>query len=664
MVLSANRWADKSYTKTVGIAKAVPGVGYNVVGTGASQTVYVESFSVTPGESVWFGFTKKTIRGTATTAQKTGLRYRWKIPTGSTQTAVIEVGGDVAWEDAGWLVPEGVTQVDVGLYTTSTVPSTVTVQFSNIVVSGGLSSSLKKNPNGYITIDNDSNIIDYSVQEDATPLNFLSGGGGFGQLSYSRTEMEDDERLIEDTTVLHDDRWGDFSGTIRDLNASDGLINITADSVLSSFDRWYTVPPYNGNLQGYLGMLSSIVGESIYSDAVRNNLVVPGFLGNVWDGFRNFLIANKLEVSQVGTKIVVRELRTFDSHDNYNTTESWNINSQETTEKLKVYWRDIQRQGSSIEIYAPDTEFSVDAKETVVQEISIEGSISSVNQPTCLYYVPANTDYSGTSGVYCVSDNTGHPVPPEKWLDLGGSVQVEMTDDPSIIRLTITGCSDETYSPYRIAATAGSSSYYNSLHLTGTGLFWEKKSVEIYTGAPRATNAQETAQEIDDINITSLSKAYEVAMAATRECVGSIKSITGTSVSLNRPSDRSASVAPLILDFNAKHSGLKISGFNTYYAGNTFKQFNTAWTDTLAESLANQAFGQVIGARATRDGSMYRIQSVTTNPSNMQYTLEMDTLISDFNSTYGTMPIGMFNTLLGYYEFKDFNNRSLSFGNS
>ena len=70
MVLSANRWADKSYTKTVGIAKAVPGVGYNVVGTGASQTVYVESFSVTPGESVWFGFTKKTIRGTATTAQK------------------------------------------------------------------------------------------------------------------------------------------------------------------------------------------------------------------------------------------------------------------------------------------------------------------------------------------------------------------------------------------------------------------------------------------------------------------------------------------------------------------------------------------------------------------------------------------------------------------
>ena len=85
---------------------------------------------------------------------------------------------------------------------------------------------------------------------------------------------------------------------------------------------------------------------------------------------------------------------------------------------------------------------------------------------------------------------------------------------------------------------------------------------------------------------------------------------------------------------------------------------------TVEGLLANQAFGQVIGARALRGEANYRVQSLTTTPNNVQYILEMDTLISDFDSAYGTMSISQFNDTFDGYRFVDFTNRSLAFGDS
>ena len=515
-----------------------------------------------------------------------------------------------------------------------------------------------------ITINGDPNIVSYSVQEDATPLSALGSNGGIGQLTYVRTEQDDDERTINTSVSLHDDMWGDFDGLIRNLNSNDGLLSVTADSILSSFDRWYTIPPFAGTLQSYLTMVGEIVGEDIYADATRNDLVVPGFMGNVWDGFRQFLVANKLEVSQVGTNIIVRDLRTFNSVYNYNTTEAWTINSQDSTEKLKVYWYDVNHTGANIEVFAPESPFSVEAGETMVQEITIEGSLSSVNQPNCLDYVPANTDYTGTVGAYCVAGNDGRPIMASQWIAQGGSVSVRLTDDPSIIEVTVVGCSSKDYAPYRIAATAGTSNNYNSLHVTGDGMAWEKNEVEVHSGAPRATDAKETSQDIDNRNVTSLAQAYNVALSSIKDCAGGIKSLNGTSVSLSRPIDRPSSVNPLIQDFNLTHPGMTFSEFNTYYAGYTIKMFNDEWLATVEGLLANQAFGQVIGARALRGEANYRVQSLTTTPNNVQYILEMDTLISDFDSAYGTMSISQFNDTFDGYRFVDFTNRSLAFGDS
>lgn len=507
-----------------------------------------------------------------------------------------------------------------------------------------------------------TNLLSYTVQENATPMSLASSNGGFGQLSYVRPLRDEDENLIDTSTSLSDDKWGDFEGIIRDISDTDGILSVTADSALANLNMWYTIPPYSGSLSGYLSMLSNVTGVIIDTDTSRDDIVAPGYLGNVWEGFKEFLIVNKLEVAQVGGRIVVRELREFDSFYNHNTTESWNLNSQSTAEKVRVYWRDIQRQGNNVEVYAPEQHFVVDAGATVVQEVTIPGSITRVNQPQVLDYVPANTDYTGSVGAYCVSGKDGKPILAERWIAGGGSLRVKTTDDPSVIQIIITGSHAEEYAPYQIAATAGTSNYYNSLHITGDGMYWEKKDILVHTGAPRSADSAETPVEIDSINITSLDKAYSVALAVGKDYVGGIKTVTGTSVSLNRPEDRPNKRVPLFDDFNEKHGVMTFAQFNSEYAGMSFGDFNKFWNDTIAQSIENQAFGQVIGARARRGEAMYRIDALTTTPNNMQYTLKMDTTFEDFNQEYGTMTFGEFNALFAGYRFRDFNNRSLQGG--
>ena len=74
-----------------------------------------------------------------------------------------------------------------------------------------------------------------------------------------------------------------------------------------------------------------------------------------------------------------------------------------------------------------------------------------------------------------------------------------------------------------------------------------------------------------------------------------------------------------------------------------------------------QVFGQVVGARAKRGNAMFRVQSVTTDPSVVQYDLSMDTTFGDFNTAQpANLTVAQFNSLFGVgTRFLDFNNKPL-----
>lgn len=434
-------------------------------------------------------------------------------------------------------------------------------------------------------------IITESSQDDTNSLDPSETSGGFGQYNATLVGQVDDERFILSTLP---------EGTVSNVEYSDGLITLTADSDLSKLNRWYSVPPHVGSLTSYLYKINDIAGTSISTNINIPNMTIPGFEGNVWEHFKQFLSAYNLQLGSDGEQVGY-PFRNEIAVDEHLTTVNWSINAQESTEWISVLWRNILRLGDNVELFAPDRPLSVEAGETVVQEIEIDGSLLSVNQPICFDYVPANTDYSGTSGVYCVAGKDGKPILASRWKAGGGDLRVELTDDPGVIRVIITGSKIEDYAPYQIAATAGSSSFYNSLHVTGSGMLWQEKSFKTHTGAPRATSAKETVTEITNPFVVGYDMAVDVAQRAVKGHSGGLKQVSFT-------------VSPL---------------------------------------------GIATGQHVRMFDGIHRILSISHSPNNTSVTLEPDTRFSDWNARNPGMTIASFNAKFQGKRFIDFNTRSL-----
>ena len=434
-------------------------------------------------------------------------------------------------------------------------------------------------------------VISESSQEDTNSLDPSEITGGFGQYTATLVGIDEDERFILSDTD---------HGRVMDVGFSDGLVTITADSDLAKLNRWYSVPPHIGSFSNYVALISNITGASITSPVNIPLMIVPGYEGNVWDHFRQLISAYNLELGS-DAEVVRRPKHETIEVDTHLTTHGWNINAQESTEWVNVLWRDILKTGNSIEVLAPKEHLSVEAGETLVQEIEIPGSLLSVNQPVCVDYVPANTDYSGSTGVYCVAGNDGKPILASRWKNGGGDLRVELTDDPSIVRVIITGSSAEEYSPYQIAATAGSSSYYNSLHVTGSGMLWREQNFRTHTGAPRSNSEKETETEITNPFVVGYDMAVDVALRAAKTNSGGLKNVT----------------------------------------------FDIAPT------------GVVTGQRVEMFDGIHRVTSIANNTNNASVTTEPDTKFEDWNDIHGGETFANFNTKFSGQRFIDFNTRSL-----
>ena len=467
-----------------------------------------------------------------------------------------------------------------------------------------------------ITVDGDINIFDYSVQEDATPLNPGDVNGGYGQLTYSVSLQERSERRFDTPTELLDTNKGSYDAVVADMNASGGFVTVTANSALSQLSRWYSVKPFSGKLSAYLTYVQGVVGldRNLVADtAVANrNIQANGYVGNVWEGLKQFLSANQLEIVQDLDRFLVRANKAMSVVPENITNDGWSLTNNESAEKLTVKWYDTKGWETKVEVFPvlsdePFEPISVDANEILEQEITLDASIVSINQPTALDYVAANTLVDNTNGVYCVSGSDGKPIEASRWKASGGWLRVELTDNPSVIKIVVRGGSVEEYAPYRIAATAGTSNYYNSLHLTGTGFRWKEKEFTMNTGAKKSETEEDSSVELSNINVFNRNQAYTAALRAARVLNGGDKYRTGAAEKWAQP----------------------------------------------------QAFGLPVGARLERNHAFYRVKSQEVKPSNVGYTLEIDTSIADFNNRMGPITLSQFSTLYNGYRMVDFGARPL-----
>lgn len=513
-------------------------------------------------------------------------------------------------------------------------------------------------------IPRNDNLYSYSVQEDATRLDPNSFEGGFGQLAFSTNDWSDSFRLSNTSVTLSDGSRGKFQGIVRDTDSTDGVINITADGALSLFNAWRTVQPFQGTLEAYMQYLVGLVGITnnlVVDSSIRTTPVIaPGYVGNVWDNLKQFFAVNQWEIALVFNRVVVRPIRKiYAYHDNV-ITETVTRNNQVTAEQIEIYWYN-HVWGSQTQVYPVPSASGglsnpivVNANETIVQQFSIDGSLLSINQPVVQDFV-ANTSYAGTNGVYAVAGNDGLPVTAAQWTAEGGRLSVRITEDPSIIEVTVTGARTAALSPFRIAMTAGTSSYYDSLRITGTGITWNKELLTLHTGAAPSATGEVVGATVDNKYVRTLADAYTAGLHTAKAFSGPTITLSGSAPSLNRPADDDAYVTSTIGQFNTYHTGDTIGQFNIEYTGWSIQQFNDFWRARTADNFDNQLFGQGVGSQIVTKDLIYRVVSTTTDPAVVQYTAVTDTIIDVFNYFWSGKTIGDFNTRYAGYRIQDFN---------
>ena len=217
-------------------------------------------------------------------------------------------------------------------------------------------------------------LLNYSVQEDAIPLNPSKFSGGYGQASVTKLRSNDDKLQVFRTQSFSDEGRGVFSGTVRGVDTNDEVTSWQIDSDLADFNKWVSVPPRSGTLDSVISALMKDCGVSLTRrldpSVIGRNVVFPGFEGNAWDNLRQFAAIQNLDISQVDRALVIRPIRTFSSYDNKDISRSSKIDVTQTTEQLTVYWYDIKpgRTIVALEGLSDDSPITVDAGQTVVQQ--------------------------------------------------------------------------------------------------------------------------------------------------------------------------------------------------------------------------------------------------------------------------------------------------------
>lgn len=431
-----------------------------------------------------------------------------------------------------------------------------------------------------------SNLTGFSAQEDATTIDPSNYSGGAGQVTVNALAADNSLLALSKDMFLQNSEAGTIQTIVRDVSESDESLTIVADSPLGLFNSEHVVQPQTGTFRQavsyYMGLVGMTSDLSIDNSIGNRAVAYPGWVGNVWDHLKQILAAEQVEIAVVLGTVIVRHIRTQTATLKRSTTLSRGINKQSAARRVEIFWYN-NRKIANGEVYPVASEeedpspAQVDANGTTTFTVQMDASLSSVNQPVCVDWVD-DKDYSGTLGVYSVAGSDGKPVTAAQWTAQGGSLTVRMTEDPSVLEVTVRGASNTELAPYRIAMTSGN--YYNSLHITGTGVAWKADSTILTTGATNSVTGENIGTTVENPFIDTYAKALR----------------TGQQTSKN---------------YAVTHT---VSG--------------------SVQSVDDQIFGNTAGARINIKDAYYRINSVTVSPSGTTFDGTEDTTMSDFSAVW------------------------------
>lgn len=517
-----------------------------------------------------------------------------------------------------------------------------------------------------ITIDSVEypDVTTFSVSEDSTPIDPSDSTGAVGQFTFGIDEDVNTKLLLEATVNLSDQSQGVTSGMVRGISSNNGDVTVTADSRLALLATKRQAQPFTGTLENaflyYLGLVGITSGIVVDSTIASRAVIYRGWNEDVWTQLKKLCTAEQVEISLASDNVILRPLRGRVAETYRAGDRTWAMDTSQMARSVEIYYYQNQYRTSSLAYpeggwNAEVPIFNVNAGETTTYDIPLTSSLSSITQP--VPQLSVSPTYSASS-VYAVSGVDGLPIPVAQWVDGGGSLTVAINEDTRSLTVTIVGAKETQYSPYSIALSDGENKY-STLRLVGTGVFTNAIKLTGKTSVDPAKVSEEIGATVENEFIRTAQQAYEAMAWMKKRYAGPQYTLNVTGGGINRIGDSGSYAYPTIEEFDAHHVGDTIASFNTEYSGDTIAQFNDYWNGTVADDFANQAFGNVSGAREKFDNAWFRIRTATITPEGVSYTAEDDTTIGDFNAEWSGTTIADFNTRWAGLTMKDFNANPL-----
>jgi len=467
-------------------------------------------------------------------------------------------------------------------------------------------------------------LISFSYSEDSTPVDPYDLNGGTGQVSAS---IVSDEALkgsrvsINNVAKLSDPEYGNISFTIRKVGINQGLASVTGETVQSKLNVDRTAGPQGSDAGGYT-LASVIYDYCALCDVVPNfepgleakldtiDVDFIGWQGNVWEHLKMLCAAcpidaddnTVLEMYVQDDELWFREgLQTSLDTSNLTSGSSVEIDSYDAAQSVTIYkyatdYRAdslIRQEGAenagfaNLENVSITDSMQVSANERITRRVRINASLESVNQPVPVATI-STVPYIGTTGEYVIVGKDGLPLQPSQWLSQGGSLSVDITENPNEIEITIVGANYPELEPFRIGVESSGGQEYPALYITGTGVFFEKTEHKILTGAPESSEV--TASPIDNPFITDDNKLWTRGVAAAQAICGPSYKLSQqipSGLQFGQP------IGSLIEDYDAKfrvesvsygQSGVSLTAKRHV----TFADFNAAWTGETFDSFGTE----------------------------------------------------------------------------
>ncbi len=492
-------------------------------------------------------------------------------------------------------------------------------------------------------------LINFSYQEDITSLEPSSIEGGTGQVNFSVEAINEDavgytkpnsKLLINNSMSLIDSDNGTVSFQVKSVSVSDnGVASVTGDTISAKLNAVKTAKPFphkdeEGVVIGYtvkeaINYYCDLVGITpVYDndfdidlDLVERQFI--GWKGNVWEQLK-LLCAGVCasDTDSVGIEMYVangelhfrQALSTVHSTAERSISQSVSIDASEAAKSIDVInyntfyaedaviypeqlYSDGEATGTGFKSSISDS-MQVEAGQTITKRFPMAVTLESIKQPICVETITP-LPYDGTDGKYVIVGSDNLPIMPTQWEGEGGKVIVSLTDVPNEIEVTVVGpkaaslplASDEnkqTLAPYKIGVETSDGVDYPAFYITGTGVFYNKQTTNVLTGASESlTTVDDSPTSVDNIFITTPHDASAKGVAAAQR-------ICGPQISLTRTVDGVDGFGSLIGSteyvesnrFRVKSASYTESDISlTYSTYVSFDDFNAKWADRDIEDF-------------------------------------------------------------------------------